>query len=724
MENSTFGTMGTKTPANLLKQQSSEKNLQTSTPCHENQNILPSHSSMHELILNGSGINSASNSNRNLSVLGNNKNINNVSASHNPNSSNDGISFQRVKKAFYEPADELLKQKENMLQHLKSIDLSKYSFPNENKPKTDYTYAKSSSYLKECKDQANDNIEMPNLCRRPRRSPQNSFNQSASQSTLNKTDSPPTPEESLAKSKENLKFYEKIKSFVIPGADKTLNRSLGRELDDTDMNRPPARLVSESSSSVSTGSAFITTRSQIYQSESTASAPPIQPIQTLPLHKTSSKKCFYGFPFFLLLLFLTPFFLYGLNKIDQENNLYDNINENYLEKYLNFKINEEKIDLYRMEINRLSNNMKQFFENFTNYFPQIFSMVKNKTSLITEKMIDYKDATIGGFDVVKNYLQKEADDLTKSLEDIKERVLYETMSSDNTKLNDVDLVNKIDQIFNYTLTLMSNKLADQLIESKQSYESELKQVKEVLKELDSRYKNLVNQIQKKDLEFKDNSPIVSFQKIEEYINKSFYLYNADKTGMTDFASESVGGSIMFTKCTEDYVDNSRWITVMNLPITRVGVSPRVVIQGSMQPGNCWAFKGSKGDLFIKLAARITPTSFSLEHIPKELSLTGLIDSAPQNFSVYGYESKDYINDDVKLLLGNYRYDNESINTLQFFSVQNHYNKPISVVELKIESNSGNKEFTCLYKFRVHGKLYKNEQEKLTQGQTNENRNEF
>ena len=52
------------------------------------------------------------------------------------------------------------------------------------------------------------------------------------------------------------------------------------------------------------------------------------------------------------------------------------------------------------------------------------------------------------------------------------------------------------------------------------------------------------------------------------------------------------------------------------------------------PGNCWSFKGSKGDLFIKLAAEITATSFSLEHIPKELSITGFIDSAPQNFTVY------------------------------------------------------------------------------------------
>ena len=127
---------------------------------------------------------------------------------------------------------------------------------------------------------------------------------------------------------------------------------------------------------------------------------------------------------------------------------------------------------------------------------------------------------------------------------------------------------------------------------------------------------------------------ISFQKIEEYVNKTFYLYNADKTGMTDCASESVGGSILFTRCTELYTENSRWFTVFDVPISRLTVSPRVVIQGTVQPGNCWGFKGDKGDLFIKLAAQITPTSFSLEHIPKELSINGKIDSAPQNFTVY------------------------------------------------------------------------------------------
>ena len=72
----------------------------------------------------------------------------------------------------YEMNEEKLKIKERMLQQLQSIDLTKYSFPNERKPKTEYTYANTYlDYLKEPKSLIDENqVEMPNLCRRSRRS--------------------------------------------------------------------------------------------------------------------------------------------------------------------------------------------------------------------------------------------------------------------------------------------------------------------------------------------------------------------------------------------------------------------------------------------------------------------------------------------------------------------------------------------------------------------------
>lgn len=57
-----------------------------------------------------------------------------------------------------------------------------------------------------------------------------------------------------------------------------------------------------------------------------------------------------------------------------------------------------------------------------------------------------------------------------------------------------------------------------------------------------------------------------------------YIYNADKTGMTDFASESLGANIMFTRCTETYTEKSRWLTVLNYPLFQINSSPRIIIQ--------------------------------------------------------------------------------------------------------------------------------------------------
>jgi hypothetical protein len=264
-----------------------------------------------------------------------------------------------------------------------------------------------------------------------------------------------------------------------------------------------------------------------------------------------------------------------------------------------------------------------------------------------------------------------------------------------------------DQLMNRQI---DNQNANKLIEQ------EMNELKIVINDLKHHYSTLFDQLKVKNNNnnnnnHNNNNEIISdldkiFIEIENRINRSLYIYNADKTAAADFASESVGGSILFTQCTENYDDHSKWFTVFNWPVKRLTVSPRVVIQNSVEPGNCWSFKGHTADLFIKLAAKITPQSFTIEHIPKELSITGNINSAPRNFSIYGYHSKDEISVDKSILLGHYSYDSEVDKPIQLFNVQYPYNeRGISVIEVKITSNSGNPDFTCLYKVRVHGKLF-------------------
>ncbi|XP_039935497.1 SUN domain-containing protein 1 isoform X7 [Hirundo rustica] len=183
------------------------------------------------------------------------------------------------------------------------------------------------------------------------------------------------------------------------------------------------------------------------------------------------------------------------------------------------------------------------------------------------------------------------------------------------------------------------------------------------------------------------------------VNNALKLYSQDKTGMVDFALESGGGSILSTRCSETYETKTALISLFGIPLWYFSQSPRVVIQPDMYPGNCWAFKGSQGYLVVRLSMKIYPTAFTLEHIPKTLSPTGNITSAPRNFSVYGLD--DEYQEEGKLL-GEYVYDQDG-EPLQMFPVMEKNEDAFQIVELRIFSNWGHAEYTCLYRFRVHGK---------------------
>ncbi|XP_026645074.1 SUN domain-containing protein 1 isoform X4 [Microtus ochrogaster] len=182
------------------------------------------------------------------------------------------------------------------------------------------------------------------------------------------------------------------------------------------------------------------------------------------------------------------------------------------------------------------------------------------------------------------------------------------------------------------------------------------------------------------------------------VNNALKLYSQDKTGMVDFALESGGGSILSTRCSETYETKTALLSLFGIPLWYFSQSPRVVIQPDIYPGNCWAFKGSQGYLVVRLSMRIYPTTFTVEHIPKTLSPTGNISSAPRDFAVYGLET-EYQEEGQPL--GRFTYDQEG-DSLQMFHTPERPDQAFQIVELRVLSNWGHPEYTCLYRFRVHG----------------------
>ncbi|MEQ2239104.1 hypothetical protein ILYODFUR_001104 [Ilyodon furcidens] len=191
---------------------------------------------------------------------------------------------------------------------------------------------------------------------------------------------------------------------------------------------------------------------------------------------------------------------------------------------------------------------------------------------------------------------------------------------------------------------------------------------------------------------------VTKEEVHAMVTEAVRLFSQDRTGLADYALESGGGSILSTRCSETYETKAALLSLFGVPLWYFSQSPRAVIQPDVHPGNCWAFRGSKGFLVIQLSMRILPTAVTMEHIPKSLAPSRTLRSAPRDFSVYGLRDE---HQEKGKLLGNYTYDEDG-EDLQTFTISEENNEVFQIIEVQVLSNWGHPEYTCMYRFRVHG----------------------
>ncbi|XP_063151057.1 uncharacterized protein LOC134491314 isoform X2 [Candoia aspera] len=152
-------------------------------------------------------------------------------------------------------------------------------------------------------------------------------------------------------------------------------------------------------------------------------------------------------------------------------------------------------------------------------------------------------------------------------------------------------------------------------------------------------------------------------------------------------------NLAFKKIYEDHVQMADWAQ------KSIANPPDTILQPDVQPGNCWAFQGSEGQVVIILPEKIQPTAVTVQHISKAIAPSNRVTSALKDFSVYG------LNDETKeeIPLGTFMYDIEK-EGIQTFQLQNEQKKEFQYIKFKVQSNWGNPEFTCIYRVRVHGKM--------------------
>ncbi|NXL41839.1 SUN2 protein, partial [Podilymbus podiceps] len=191
---------------------------------------------------------------------------------------------------------------------------------------------------------------------------------------------------------------------------------------------------------------------------------------------------------------------------------------------------------------------------------------------------------------------------------------------------------------------------------------------------------------------------VTEEQVHLIVGQALKRYSEDRVGLVDYALESAGASVINTRCSETYETRTALLSLFGIPLWYHSQSPRVILQPDVNPGNCWAFRGSQGFAIIRLSSIIRPTAVTLEHIPKALSPQGTIPSAPKDFAVYGLKEEG---EEEGLLLGQFTYDHDG-DPIQTFYLEGDAVDTYQLVELRVLSNWGHPEYTCIYRFRVHG----------------------
>ncbi|KAG7359141.1 Sad1 / UNC-like protein [Nitzschia inconspicua] len=226
--------------------------------------------------------------------------------------------------------------------------------------------------------------------------------------------------------------------------------------------------------------------------------------------------------------------------------------------------------------------------------------------------------------------------------------------------------------------------------------------------------------------------------VDEIIEARLEVDQADTTGMIDYASLKNGAEILYggkrgtSKSLIDYLPLYNRL-MKQAGLRFYGFGPEIALTATFPPnalGQCWSFqpaslkeqleerklfqnehgvpddfkRGSLGTLTIRLPKPVYVSSVVIEHVAR--GRTDRPDSAVRHFRVVGYE--DDAASTKAWYLGAFEYSlqkNGNNELLQEFEVATvAFGKEIPALQsisLAIDSNWGH-DYTCLYRFRIHG----------------------
>jgi len=237
--------------------------------------------------------------------------------------------------------------------------------------------------------------------------------------------------------------------------------------------------------------------------------------------------------------------------------------------------------------------------------------------------------------------------------------------------------------------------------------------------------------------------------INDLVLNAVRHWQKDSIAKPDYAMYYAGGRVIPALTTSTYSIQPRgvlsyaWGAITGRNVLE-GRPPVTALHPDISVGNCWPIRGSKGQLAVLLSRSIIITEFTIDHAAKEVVYD--VRSAPKKMDVWGLvEGKENIKkveeyhrkreqrhrdlvttalregrhpppkqdpypeslpeSEHYIRLAQFTYNVREDNHIQTFSVPQEIQDlgvDIGIVVLTIQSNWGEPEWTCLYRFRVHG----------------------
>ncbi|KAF9563240.1 hypothetical protein CPC08DRAFT_633025 [Agrocybe pediades] len=241
----------------------------------------------------------------------------------------------------------------------------------------------------------------------------------------------------------------------------------------------------------------------------------------------------------------------------------------------------------------------------------------------------------------------------------------------------------------------------------------------------------------KDLRIKSSDGQDVTGLITHMVDSAVSLMNKDSIAKADYALFS-GGARVIPQLTSPVFEvkppgtGFSWKGLWSGKGGFYGRPPVTALHPDNHNGQCWPFAGQSGRLGVALAAPIYVEEITIDHLAKEVAFD--LRAAPREMEVWGMvEGTDNIAkvqawkddlaakqlagpDDIPypaelpknpefLRLANFTYDINSSKNIQTFPVDPEIKKlavDFGIVVLRVLSNWGREEYSCIYRFRVHG----------------------